>query len=236
MLVVVNCLSQQDSTVFKISPQLDVMSRYIWRGNDYCRSPSIQPSFKIKYKRFSFGAWGAYNKDSLQEADIFIAFDVLPDNKLTITLTDYFFPNENKYLNNYFEYNKSTTTHVYEISGLYKPVKKIPVSFLLATNIYGADARHIDSNGKKGEIMYSTYGEINYTTKFMEYFAGFSFMDPDESIGETGYYGFASGFVNIGVKAKKDIQINENYKIPLSVSLILNPQKENIYIVGGITF
>lgn len=233
---VVLLFGQEDSTCFSIDPQVDLMSRYIWRGTDYGSSPSMQPSCKIQYKSFTFGMWGAYtvSKDSIQEADLFMSYDVIKD-RLTLMITDYFFPNEHSFAENYFEYNVTLTSHVLEGTVLWKPSKKMPLTLLTAINFHGADARYLKNDGRLGEIMYSTYSELTYSFKNLDIFAGYSFMDPDEQKGEAGYYGFASGFVNLGMKAQKVIPVNDKYKIPVSVSLIFNPQKEKIYLVAGIT-
>jgi hypothetical protein len=51
-----------------------------------------------------------------------------------------------------------------------------------------------------------------------------------------GYYGTSLGVVNAGINAHKEFKITEKFQLPVFVSLITNPQKENIYFVAGVGF
>ncbi len=214
---------------------VDIMSRYVWRGTDFGASPSIQPAVSVSKWGLTLGAWGAYatNKGGIQEADLYLSYSI--KDMISITVTDYFFPDEiNGY--KYFNYDGDQTGHVFEGSISFNGTEKLPLTLLFATNFYGADARRINEDGTTGKIQYSTYAELGYAFKYFEAFMGFNLTTPDTDKGEAGFYGSSFGVVNLGVSAAKEIQITEKFSLPVSVSLITNPQKERIYLVAGFTF
>ncbi|MDP4186827.1 MAG: TorF family putative porin [Bacteroidota bacterium] len=231
----------QDSPTEKISPfsaGVDLMSRYIWRGlNPGGNTPSIQPSLKYSKGIFTVGAWGAYSIGSQygQEADLYAT--LTPVSLFSFTLTDYFFPNETAgaaMRNKYFNYKKDETGHVFEVSATFNGTESLPLSLLLAMNVYGADAK--DANGK---ICHTPYAELSYSANVngvgIKPFVGAVLSKPDE--GTTGYYcQKEAGIVNLGVTASKKLTINKDFSIPVTSSLITNPSAGNIYLVFGFSF
>ena len=198
---------EESKSPFDIS--VDLMSRYVWRGTDFGHSPSIQPGLEYSKGGLAIGTWGAFTTTLAggQEADLYVFYTFM-DEKVSVGLTDYFFPDEFASENNYFEYNDTLTGHVFEVSASYNGTEDFPLSILVATNVYGADARKNDANGlPTNKLQYSTYIEAKYEFKNAEVFAGFSLMDPDETIGETGFYGHSMGFVNIGATVNKEIKV-----------------------------
>jgi len=214
---------------------VDLMSRYIFRGTDVGgASPSIQPYLTYTYNKLTIGLWGAYstNITATQETDFYVSYEF--NDHFNVLLTDYFFPSDNSDYK-YFNYDKSTTGHLLEATLNYSGTKKIPVSLLLATNFYGSDAVRLNPDGTRKDIQYSTYAEIGYAFKKFDTFIGFNLTDPDESLGETGFYGDGLGVVNLGLKVHKKIKITDKYDLPINFSLITNPQAEKIFFVFGIS-
>lgn len=213
----------------------DLMSRYVWRGTDYGASPSIQPGVEYSIKGFTVGTWGAFttNLPGVQEVDLYASYTI--KELVTITVTDYFFPDEiNGY--KYFNYGDTTTGHVFEGALAFNGTEKVPISFLIATNFYGADARRMKDDGSLGGLQYSTYAELGYSFKYVDLFMGFNCTTPDTKKGETGYYGDSFGVVNLGATFSKNIAITDRFSLPLVASLITNPQAERIYLVVGLSF
>ncbi len=231
-----------------------LVSRYIWRGSQLGNnSPSIQPAFTFKKGSFEAGVYGAFsvsNNNFSQEIDLHVSQSFV-NNAFTLTLTDYFFPTEfGNY--HYFRYGKDETGHVFEGSLSFNGTKRIPFTFLLATNFYGADAARINNNpqsndfNKKTGIQYSTYIEVGYSFELnavtMNSFIGINATTPRKANrytnynGEAGFYGNAFGIVNLGFTASKSIPITKLFALPLSVSLITNLQTGKIYFVFGISF
>jgi len=229
-------LAQEEPHKDKLNVTADIVSRYIWRGlNLGGSSPSIQPNIEYSHGNFAVGAWGAYSFDhsiTRQECDLYLSYTIA--NLVTITGTDYFLPHEDTLLNHYFNYNDEKTGHVLEISAKFLGTDKIPFSLLLASNVYGNDAKTWN-----GHNQYSTYIELGYSFKVKETgcnaFFGVTPTKPDIDKGETGYYGNGPGVINLGIKATRDIRITDSFSLPISASFITNPQAENIYLVLGIT-
>ena len=220
--------SQQKKEENPFSISLDLVSRYVWRGADFGASPNVQPGIEYNKNGFTAGAWGAYamSFNGYQESDLYLGYTF--NDLVNVSLTDYFFQNG---ASNYFDYNKDTTSHIFEISVTYKGTKKLPLSILLATNVYGADAKKAD-----GKNQYSTYAEVNYDFKYISLFAGANLTPVDLDKGETGFYGNYLGFVNMGIKATKKVKITDNYSLPVNFSIITNPQTEKIFFVAGLSF
>ncbi len=230
----------QDEPKIKLNSGADIMSRYVWRGTDFGSSPSIQPGLSAAFGNFTLGAWGAFainNFSQAQETDLYLTYTL--KEKIDITFTDYFFPNEMPgAVNNYFEYNDTLTSHVFEGSLKWKGTDKLPLTLLVAANVYGADARHDD-----GSLFYSTYIELGYSGKSgetdYELFAGFTPNKPtddDKAVGITrSFYGNTMGFVNLGCKVKKEIKISSEFSLPVSTSFMFNPMAENVFLVFGFT-
>jgi hypothetical protein len=214
----------QEESESPFSVTTDIYSRYLWRGTDFGGSPAIQPGLSYSKGGFTAGAWASYttNGNQTQECDLYLSYTFLKE-MLTVTATDYFFPVDGA-MNKYFNYNDTTTGHIFEMAVAFNGTEKLPLGILVATNLYGADPRK-----DNGDPYYSTYIEANYQFKHVKLFAGFNPI-------ESGFYGDYLGFCNIGATAKKEIKITDNFSVPVSVSLITNPQKENIFLVVGASF
>lgn len=227
--------AQKDTCKAKLDISADLVSRYIWRGiNLGGSSPSIQPGMEYSIKKLTLGAWGAYslsNTLTSQEADLYVNYAVM--DHISFMLTDYFFPKEDT-LNNYFNYSKDKTNHLIELAVKLTGSEKFPLSLLIATNVYGADAKTSD-----GKNQFSTYLElgcdfnVNQTT--CNAFLGFTPNNPDKSKGETGFYGTGAGVINLGLTATKEIKFSDSFTLPVNASLITNPQAQNIFLVFGIS-
>lgn len=218
-----------------IGLSVDLMSRYVWRGTDFGGSPSIQPGIEYNKNGITIGVWGAYatNLPGVQEADLYISYTI--NDMFSITLTDYYFPDElSDY--SYFDYKNATTGHILEATLGFNGTEDFPLSVLVATNFWGADATKINSDGTAGSIQYSTYAELSYSLKYFDLFLGANLTSVDANIGESGFYGDKVGIVNLGLSTSKEISITNSFKLPLTVSLITNPQAEKIYLVAGFSF
>ena len=214
---------------------VDLMSRYIFRGTELGgASPSIQPSLEYSRGKFTVGLWGAYSTSptGAQEADFYVSYAITKN--IGITVTDYFFPTDDGNYK-YFDYDKLTTGHLLEASVSYSGTKKLPLSILLATNFYGSDPIRFNTDGTRKDIQYSTYAELGYAFKKFDAFIGFNLTNPDEELGETGFYGDTFGVVNLGITANRDVKITKNFDLPLTFSLITNPQAQKIFFVFGIS-
>jgi|GEM_PF-230299 len=209
----------QSDTVpaISISANVDLMSRYIWRGQDYGHSPSIQPCLSATWKDFTLGTWGVYSITGAgsQETDFYLEKSI---GHFTFSVSDYWsFDDSTKA--DFFNYHRESTTHLLEAQVLLSGGKKLPFNLLGSYLFYGADPSK------------SIYLELQYLHSYgstdMQVFAGF------QAKGE--YYGQNAKFVNLGCTVIKSIEVTDRWILPLSLSLIINPSNESAYLVAGIT-
>lgn len=211
--------AQEKEKKSPVSIGADLVSRYVWRGTDFGQSPSIQPYLEFGFGDLAFGAWGAYttNRFNFQEMDLYVNYTIA--DMVTIGIIDYFFPDEiGRY--DYFDYAEASTGHVFETYATFNGLDKLPLTGLLAVNFYG------DSD-------YSVYFQVGYGFSIFEVFLGagdgaYTVEDPGESD--------KPGIVNVGISASKEIPITEKYGLPISASLIANPDTKAVHLVFGISF
>lgn len=208
---------------FPLTLGLDLVSRYVWRGIDFGASPAIQPYMEYSVGNdlvtWGIGAWGSYafTGPAASEADLYSYLSVGP---VSLTFTDYFFPGEVWGGDQYFTYsNKKGTGHVYELM-LSAGSDDFPVYGMAAVNLGGADKN------------YSTYFQLGATLHpGIDLFVGMAYDN------YVGYYlakGKQKFNVNsVGITASHDIEVKK-LSIPLSASLIANPEARNIWFVVSI--
>jgi hypothetical protein len=233
----VDVVSQETKKDNPFAVGADIASRYVWRGTDFGASPSIQPGISYNYKGLSIGSWGAFttNMPGVQELDLFIGYSFLND-MLSITFTDYFFPNEITGTDNYFEFDNDLTGHIFEVSLSFNGTEDLPLGILIGSNIFGADAKRLNDDGSIAGNQYSTYAELSYNFEYISLFAGLNLIEPDIDKGEAGFYADNMGFVNLGITISKEIKVTDSFSIPFSVSLINNPQTERMFLVAKMSF
>jgi hypothetical protein len=233
----VNTLFAQVKDSSKINITTDFVSRYIWRGLDYGKAPSIEPTLSFTKGGFEIGAWGSYSTSgSYYELDPYVKYTL---KGFTLTFTDYFVndnaldPNHT----NYFNYDEWTTNHILEGSLQYKGPEKFPISILVATYFYGNDRKvKIDTSNMSNVVTtlqqnYSTYIELGYTVKCKnKSFDLFLGLTPS-----AGFYGNTFGVINTGITAYRNIEISNKFMLPVKASVIANPQARNLFLVFGFT-
>lgn len=254
-------LSAQDSNESSWSLGADFTSRYIWRGvNLGGSSPSIQPYLELglgsEKHAFAIGAWGAFSTSGTQtgqEADIYFSYTL--NETFSFTLTDYFFPDETLGRNDYFNRNmdwakindgsEDQTGHVVEAAIAFNGVEEFPISIMFAMNIWGADSQKYKEQAgtmvAEDKIVMSKYLEFGYSAELsnisLDIFAGLSLDNPETEKGEpTGFYGQENaGLINLGFTLSKEINISDSFALPVSASLITNPEAGNIFMVFAVS-
>ncbi len=208
----------ESASPVKISANVDLVSRYIWRGLDIGHAPSIQPGIAVQWKDFKLGAWGAYKLTGAggQETDFYLSKTF---GFATVALWDYWSFNDTTALN-FFDYRRKTTSHLLEAQLLLSGGKSFPVSFLASYFFHGSD------------VSKSMYFELLYDHKST--FADLAFFAGYQAKGT--YYASGANFVNIGCTLKKSIAVTDRLSLPVYLSLIVNPASKIPYLVAGITF
>ncbi|GAB4455076.1 MAG: hypothetical protein Fur0028_10320 [Bacteroidales bacterium] len=205
--------AQNDSSTFQLKVNVDIASRYIWRGCDYFNSPAIQLDMEAVYKnKIGMGAWGSisFAQQPIQENNFFVFANI---GHFSVYVYDYFFMNQSND-NHYFNYNDKQTGHTLSTDVSYTISEKIPLTFLASYNFWGNDTLH------------SNYIELSYSLKKqpIKLFCGATF--------DKGWYGNGPGVVNTGIQFSRSIKITNEFDLPLDIQCIINPQKENIFIVA----
>lgn len=210
--------AQGDSvSSLSVSANLDLMSRYIWRGQQYGNGPSIQPGLSVSWNDFTLGAWGAYEvfSEGSQETDFYLSKSV---GAFTFAVWDYWTYLESE-PSEYFDYSKNTTAHLLEAQILISGNEKIPFNLLASYFFYGSDPSK------------SMYFELQYNKTIKDtdlmLFAGYQ--------AKGNFYAEGASFVNLGATISREIKITEQFTLPLNLSLIVNPDRQNVQLVAGIS-
>ena len=212
-------LFAQSDSIPKISAnaQIDLVSHYIWRGLDNGQTPGVQPGLTVTWKDFTVGYWGAYRLGGSgdHETDFYVEKAI---GSLTFSIWDYW-SHSDSISNNYFDYNKNTTSHLLEAQILFSGGEKLPFNLLGSYFFYGADP----TKSMYFELQYlHSFGSIDTQT-----FAGFQ--------AKGDFYAPEAAFVNLGCTASKSFKITENWSIPFNLSFIVNPDSKKVFLVAGIT-
>ncbi len=265
-LLIFPAFSQQtesDSSAVKTEKRLylnlDVTSRYLWRGQcwggDYI---AVQPTVEFTLSpKLTLGFWATTNfkKDyfypdgvsaykGYQEIDFYLYYQLT--EFLQLQLWDYYWPSVSKVAgvdNNYFNYGPDGSKTVdamlyFDFSDGYR----YPFNATISTLIAGNDYRY-DSNGDHPKRNFTTYLELGYTFTFFENSSKKILKDIEIApvIGavinnKAAYYTYADydkvSWVNLGVGTTKTIALGNNLSMPLTVSYTHNGATQNTEIFG----
>ena len=204
----------------------DVVSSYIWRGQDL-GDVSLQPTLGISYKGLSLTAWGSVGLTDpmdTKEFDLTLSYTT---GGLNIGITDYWFDAGLDPEGRYFKYDAHGTNHVFEAN--------IGYDFGVASVQWYTNFAGNDGLNKDGKRAYSSYAEVVVPFKL-------SAIDWTVTVGAvpfaTSFYnGWTSGFAvtNLSLKATKDIKVTDSFSIPVFGQIVGNPCTQNAYLVFGFT-
>ena len=202
--------------------QTDVVSRYIWRGQDL-GDVSLQPTLGLAYKGLSLAAWGSVglsDPDDTKELDLTLVYKT---GGLNIGVTDYWFSSPS---DRYFNYAAHETSHVFEANVGYDFG---PVAVQWFTNLTGNDG--LNGSGKRA---YSSYVEASAPFRL----GGCQWTATVGAVPyATSFYADAGGFAvtNVSIKAVKDIRVTKTFTLPLFAAVSANPSTEKVYMTFGLT-
>lgn len=195
-----------------------LVSRYLWRGQDYGHAPSFQPGAELSWRGFAFGAWSALRiaGDGEPELDFYISKEL---GKFTFAVWDYW-SYDKELRTQYFDYNSATTSHMFEGQVIYSTGERNQFNLLLSSLFFGADPTK------------SLYGEVEYVREFgkneIALVAGYQFK------GE--YYAPHNGFVNIGCSYLRYLWDFGKYSTFVSFSLTANPALKKTFLTVAVGF
>ena len=187
----------------------DIVSSYVWRGTQFGSGAHIQPYMELGSGNFTAGVWGSFPtsaKGGGNELDLYLGYDFGP---VALTVTNYTFPGEG---GNYADGEGLFDGDYTELAA--------------STSIMGVDL----SAGYFTEVE-ALYVELGFSTGAVDIAIGYG-----DDQGNGWYADGGSGIVNMSFSGSKEIQISENYSLPVFGSFILNPEAETAFLVFGISF
>jgi hypothetical protein len=167
---------------------------------------SIQPTVKYTSGIFSVGAWGSGDLITGAPEEADLFTTLSFKSGLTLGLTDYHY-NTSKYF--------ASDAHAVEASLAYS-IGKFSLSGNYVIN---------EASGAAGK---DTYFEAGYQFPMVKLFAGAG----------NGWYTNDASFqvCNLGISSTKTIKVTDSFSIPLTGSVILNPNKEQVFYVVAMSF
>ena len=187
----------------------DLVSSYVWRGTQFGSGAHIQPYMELGSGNLTAGVWGSFPtsaKGGGNELDLYLGYDFGP---VALTVTNYTFPGEG---GNYADGEGLFDGDYTELAA--------------STSIMGVDL----SAGYFTEVE-ALYVELGFSTGAVDIAIGYG-----DDQGNGWYADGGSGIVNMSFSGSKEIQISENYSLPVFGSFILNPEAETAFLVFGISF
>lgn len=205
--------SQEGDTHFNAN----VTSNFIWRGQNLSDKISVQPMIHFTKADSlwtnEIGTFSSFSLDgSYKEVDLYykVAY-----KSLYLMVTDYMLNVDG----GVFDYSDSTN-NIIETSIGYS--FKFPLTLSYNIFVWGWDK---DENNNQ---LYSSYVEASYLFKNINVFCG---VNPYKS-----YYADELAVVNVGMTLSKEVNINPSYSIPISTTLMLNPDSKKLFANLTFTF
>jgi hypothetical protein len=207
-------LHSQDEEPSPFTAGADFYSSYIWRGMRLGSGPAVQPVVEYSSGSFTAGAWGSFDFRDYQEVDLYLSFE-LPSG-FSIGITDYYSPDLR-----YFDYSRQSGSHAFEINlGFSRDNVTLEGNYI------------INEAGAIGTIGKDLYFQAGYSFKYFSLFVGagngWHTFDPDTDLSNFN-------FCNAGIEVSRIIKITDSFEIPVTGQLILNPDKQQLFIVVGFT-
>lgn len=195
-----------------------LFSRYVWRGVNFGSSPSIQGQLAYTASGFTLGCFVAKSLNGnavgfSNTSNIFVSYQY---KGVSLTVDDYFFYDEDN-LDRYMDWS-DTTLHFIEARLRYDGKRCYGFA---GYNFYGADGINKDA----------VYLEVGYKfpTQGLSFFAGYLTDKSDLN------FSTEAGFTNIGITKEKELKLNDKLSLPLTCSVIVNPNYENIVDLPRVT-
>jgi uncharacterized protein (TIGR02001 family) len=202
--------AQGDSQKSKFTTGADLYSNYIFRGTKFGKGPSVQPNLKFISGGFTAGVWGSFDAFGYAETDPYISYS-FPFG-LSLGITDYYYPGLEL-----FDVSAASGSQAIEInSGFAKG------AFSLSANYIINEAAGAASAGG------DTYFQAGYAFSSFSLFAGAG----------TGWHTSDGEFdlCNIGISTSRELKLTDTFSIPVLGQVILNPDREQLFVVIGFTF
>lgn len=205
-------VSAQEESGSSFDLGADLVSNYIWRGTKFGTGPAVQPFVEFSAGNFTVGSWGSFGitDNEAAEADLYLSYGF--DFGLSLGLTDYYYPGSD-----YFDVSDSIGSHGFEVN----------LGYEIGGLSIGANYM-INEAGSAGTAGGDMYFELGYSFDSFGVFVG----------GGDGWHTSDGDFAvcNVGISTSKEIKITDSYSLPISGSAIWNPERQQYYLVVGVSF
>lgn len=208
LTILVNAQDGEKGSNFNVGA--DLYSNYIWRGSKLGQGPSVQPVVKFMKSGLTFGVWGAFDASGYSEVDPYISYS-LPVG-LSVGLTDYYYPKLS-----IFETSDTSGSHALEINtGFAKGGLSLSANYIL------------NQAGGAGSAGGDMYFQAAYAFATFNIFVGAG----------DGWHTSDGKFnlCNMGLGTGKVITLTDKFSIPVTGQVILNTEREQLFLVVGFSF
>jgi hypothetical protein len=202
--------AQEETKNSNFTVGADFYTNFIWRGTKYGTGPALQPCVKFVNRGLTIGVWGSFDANGYAEADPYVSY-LFPFG-LSLGLTDYYYPG----------------LPVFEIS-----------------DTAGSHALEINTNFSKGGLSLSANYIVNQAGGAasnggdMYFQAGYAFTNFQLFLGAGDGWHTSDGkfaICNVGIGTSRIIKLSDKFSIPVNGQVILNPEREKLFVVVGFSF
>ncbi len=200
-----NVKAQEEEKKSPFTVGADFYSNYVWRGSALGTGPAFQPSVKYNTGGLTIGVWGSFDAAGYAEADPYISYAF--SNGLSLGVTDYYYPRAGGSFT-------ADSTNAVEINVGYT-IKGLSLSANYILNEASVPA----SKGKD---------------KYFQ--AAYAFKNCSLTVGAGDGWHTSDGEFNVchvGIGTGKVIKITDNFSIPVTGQVIINPEKNQLFMVVG---
>lgn len=217
--------SKEKRSTSPFSLNLELVSRYVWRGLEYGEGATFFPSLNYTCGNFTAYALGCTGLNGdYKEVNLGLLYKL---QSFTITLADSYATTKAGLKDQYLNLSQRSTRHNLDLRLMYEP-NKIPFWFFGSCFVYGNDRL------SDGSQAYSSYLEVGYRKSFLPHqiFSVALGATPNKSFYTN--YERSAGFVNVTLQYAVGLQLGK-LELPVSVAYTLNPQREKSYVYLSLT-
>jgi hypothetical protein len=213
----------------RVTLGVDLVSRYVWRGQIYGDAPCLQPWAGVSVAGFDLSTWGSFpfvpvagdEAGALTEVDLTLARSLeFPIGTITASVSDYSYPSTGI---SYFEFaGDGTGAHTVDACLAYRGREGLPLGLCASVNIYNDD-------------QHATYVEAS-----CPFSTGSTSVNlvVGAALGESALYAVEereAHFIQAGVSVSRPLVISDTFTPILKVSWILNPDAKRVVLVAALS-
>jgi hypothetical protein len=188
----------------------DLVSSYIWRGMRQGAGPHLQPVIEYSNGNFTVGVWSTFDLHGYREADLYLAVDI--PGGFNLSLQDYWMA----YLP-WSDFSTASGSHVLEAAVGYESDH-----VCLNLNYVFNEAGGAGSSGN------DLYAECRLLFGFFSVYMGAG----NGWHTEDGVFAACA----LGFEVSRDIEVSDTFSLPVTASVVYNPDLDKVYLAAAISF